>query len=62
MSPVSRKTGRRYAAGSHTTLGGWEPKRCCLCGERLVVSRQSLRFSRFPEPRGWHVDCERKAA
>lgn len=47
------------AKGSHATLGGWEPKHCCYCGERVLVSRQSCGFY-FDYETGkaysWHVN------
>lgn len=51
------------AKGSHASRGGWEPRTCCICGERILVSKESLRFNRNLELRideGWHVTCESK--
>jgi hypothetical protein len=49
--------------GSHATFGGWEPKLCAICGEKIVLSRQSCRFSINHKgtegPRSVHVECER---
>lgn len=37
--PVSRRTGKKYAAGSQKTWGGWEPRVCKVCGVRIVLAR-----------------------
>lgn len=48
--------------GSHATLAGWEPKTCHLCGQRVVVSRESLWFHyNHATKQGYsiHDDCGR---
>jgi hypothetical protein len=45
VSPVSRRTGRRYAAGSQKKWGGWEAKVCAVCEVRLVLARGSALYS-----------------
>jgi hypothetical protein len=50
------------AKGSHDTLGGWEPKTCCICGGPVVKARDgALRFHMDDvtgEARSWHYGCE----
>ena len=62
--PYSRKTGRRYAAGSTTTLGGWEPKTCSICGEKIVISGERALEFYFDhvaqEGFSYHADCKKK--
>jgi hypothetical protein len=62
--PISKKTGKRYAAGSQTTLGGWEPKTCCICGEKTVVSgKRALQFHFDDTTKtgySMHVDCKKE--
>ena len=67
--PVSRRTGRRYAAGSHATLGDY-PRVCaagdrCLFGGRVVVSGDHALWFKTADPysgqrRSWHVACRQK--
>jgi hypothetical protein len=63
MSPVSRRTGKRYAAGSQATLDGYKDvATCVVCGQRIVASRQSFQFETDAvsgERRGWHRECGR---
>lgn len=45
------------------TLGGWEPKVCCLCGGKIVMSHlPALRFYwghlNGGRKLSWHVPCE----
>ena len=51
------------AKGSHATLGGWEPRTCLICNQRIVVSRESLWFH-WDHNEGigytWHTACIRK--
>ena len=62
--PYSRRTGRRYAAGSQSPYGGFESKVCILCGGKIVKAHPvSLRFH-YDHATGtatsWHVEpCER---
>jgi hypothetical protein len=56
VSPVSRRTGRRYAAGSQKKWGGWEARVCAVCGLRLVLSRGSaLHSARYGSYCGLHM-------
>jgi hypothetical protein len=45
VSPISKRTGKRYAAGSQKKWGGWETKVCAVCGERIVLARGSALHS-----------------
>jgi hypothetical protein len=45
VSPLSRRTGKRYAAGSHKRWGGWEAKVCVVCDAKIVLSRGSALHS-----------------
>jgi len=60
--PYSRRTGKRYAAGSQSTYAGWEPRVCILCGEKIVKARPvSLRFHMNDltgVATSWHRECE----
>jgi hypothetical protein len=52
----------RVSAGSHATYGGWEPKTCCVCGERVTISGKNergaiFRFNLGREPTAKHADC-----
>lgn len=52
------------AKGSHATLGGWEPKTCAICGERVTLSGKQARGAVFSVglergyPLAWHPDCK----
>lgn len=59
--PYSRRTGKRYAAGSQSTLAGWEPRECCICGGVVRVTKDNARYDYDHETesaRSWHVECE----
>ena len=46
------------AKGSHATLGGWEPKRCALCGHPIYVTKHSAWYHRTPHSAfALHVPC-----
>jgi hypothetical protein len=51
------------SAGSHATFGGWEPKLCERCGERVTISGRNARGAIFrfdvatQTGRSWHADC-----
>ena len=53
------------AKGSHSTYGGWEPRRCESCGERITLTGKEARGAefRFDVERGvgraWHPDCKK---
>ena len=47
--PVSKRTGRRYNAGSQTTPAPDMPKTCSICGNRILTSKQAFQH---------HVDHE----
>jgi hypothetical protein len=44
VSPISKRTGKRYAAGSQKKLGGYETP-CQVCGHRIVLARGSALHS-----------------
>ncbi len=46
MSPYSRRTGKRYAAGSQSTWAGWEPRDCLVCGRRITLAGPASLHSR----------------
>lgn len=58
MSPVSRRTGRRYAAGSQATFDGY-PRVCSGCGEKVkITGDRPLWFeSSGVVKRSYHADC-----
>jgi hypothetical protein len=35
--PISKRTGKQYAAGSTRKWGGWEPRTCHTCGQRIPL-------------------------
>ena len=51
------------AKGSHATYGGWEPRNCDGCGERVTISGRNERGAIFRaglntgRPSSWHPDC-----
>lgn len=63
--PYSRRTGRRYTAGSQATWAGWEPRVCVVCGGRTTLREASM-HSRHGGPGGTpasvHVRCGGMAA
>ncbi len=40
--PVSRKTGKRYAAGSQATWSPGDSRVCCHCGKTLRITVDTL--------------------
>ena len=59
VSPVSRRTGRRYAAGSVTKFDGY-PKVCAGCGLPVrITGTVALWFEtgRDRVKRSFHFDC-----
>ena len=58
MSPVSRRTGRRYAAGSVTKFDGY-PKVCAGCGRPVrITGLVALWFETSGgQRRSFHFDC-----
>ena len=42
MSPTSRRTGQRYAAGSHVVWGGWETRTCVVCAQRVTLEQSAF--------------------
>lgn len=60
MSPVSRRTGKRYAAGSHMVRGGY-PRTCHGCGEPVPLDdcwQEALQGGRVKLT--WHHRCRVK--
>jgi len=48
------------ARGSHVTWGGWEPRLCYVCGERVTLKQSggsSYGDPAAPSPRTWHAAC-----
>jgi hypothetical protein len=45
------------AQGSHATLGGWEPARCALCGDRVRVSKDSAWYHHGTRAVSVHRGC-----
>jgi hypothetical protein len=51
------------SAGSHATYGGWEPRVCEGCGERITLSGSKARGAVFrfdvgrEKARARHADC-----
>jgi hypothetical protein len=49
--------------GSNAVWGGWEPRICSICGERITLSgkRERAAFFGFDAASGvgrsWHMDC-----
>jgi hypothetical protein len=43
--PVSKRTGRRYAAGSQKKWAGWEPRVCWRCGTLVVLDGPGMHSS-----------------
>lgn len=69
MSPVSRRTGRAYAAGSQAVFDGYP--RVCAAGESCQHGRKVVMGAQVPlwfetsasgVKRSWHFDCYRAAA
>lgn len=60
-----KTTKKRSATGSHATKDGYEEiTHCYVCGEKIVISRQSLGFNtdltvKPPVKTGWHTGCVR---
>jgi hypothetical protein len=51
------------SAGSHATYGGWEPRFCCVCGERVALTGKRARGAVFragPPPTARHPDCKKE--
>ena len=42
MTPVSKRTGRTYTAGSQTTPAADMPKTCSICGHKILTSKQAF--------------------
>jgi hypothetical protein len=42
--PISKRTGKRYSAGSQKVKGGYETP-CRVCGHRIVLARGSALHS-----------------
>lgn len=67
MSSSPAIEGLRVAKGSHSTYGGWEPRLCEVCGERITLSGPKARGAefRFDVVRGVgrsrHGNCKWKA-
>ena len=40
--PISKKTGKRYAAGSSKSYGGWEDRHCYHCGRTLTLKDAAM--------------------
>jgi hypothetical protein len=65
VSPISKRTGKRYAAGSSASRDGYtDVLTCATCTEKLVLSRQTIQYEtdlrvRPPLRRGWHASCGR---
>lgn len=64
MSRFPVKTAKkRVAAGSHATKDGYEEvTHCATCGEKIVISRQSLQFETdlvAGTKVAWHRGCGR---
>lgn len=59
MSPYARRSGRRYAAGSQVVWGGWETKRCELCGLRVTLDQAAYHSAqgRHGRPFSVHAAC-----
>ena len=55
--PISKRTGRRYAAGSATKWGGWESRVCCYCGQKITLKGPAAMFAFGPPAKSWHMDC-----
>ena len=50
------------AKGSHTTLGGWEPKLCSTCGGKVTGSPHVWFHHNHHTHRSyaWHIACDRQ--
>jgi hypothetical protein len=49
--------------GSHATYGGWEPRVCFVCGERVTLSGKNARGAVFrfgPPSTTRHPDCKKE--
>jgi hypothetical protein len=54
--PVSKRTGKRYAAGSQVKWGGWEKKTCSDCGRKLTLKMTGA-YNHGPPPTSWCGPC-----
>lgn len=52
--PVSRRTGRRYAAGSQATWSEKDSRVCCICGGKLRITADDL-WIHFDAATGEHL-------
>lgn len=48
---------RRTTAGSHRTWGGWEPRTCCRCGQKVTLSQAFSAHWNGGEPFTYHINC-----
>ncbi len=55
MSPVSRRTGKRYAAGSQATWSPDDSRVCCHCGKTLRITVDTL-WIHFDARSGVHAN------
>jgi hypothetical protein len=55
--PYSRRTGRRYAAGSSTSWGSWEPRTCIACGQKITLAQSAFHGGALASPWSIHAAC-----
>lgn len=54
--PYSRRSGKRYAAGSQVTWADHDSRVCCVCDRRITLT-QAFVCSSLPVPLSAHVSC-----
>jgi hypothetical protein len=55
--PYSRRTGRRYAAGSSTSWGTWESRECVVCGQKITLKQSAFHGGATTTPWSIHAAC-----
>ena len=49
---------RKSSPPSRQNLGGWEPKTCCVCGERVIAKNGIFTRGLGGQPTSRHHTCQ----